>query len=397
MNKDAKKKGNANSSPDAHSYLAKIKVVGVGGGGGNAVARMKDMMNVRGIEFVVINTDAQDLDHCEVRKKIYIGKNLTKGLGTGMNPEVGRQAAEESRSEIAEALRGADLIFVTAGLGGGTGSGGTPLIAEIAREQGALTVAVVTKPFAFEGAQRARIAQEAFLKIKEKVDTIISVPNDRIFSVIKKDTPILKAFEFIDGVLRNAVEGIAELIASPGIVNVDFADVKTVMANAGVALVGMGVASGQDRAVSAVNQAVNSPLLEVSLEGAKGILFSVSGSRDLRMTEISEIAKVISSAADQSAKIIFGAYYDRKLRVGQLKVTVVATGFDGHVVHEGSNVPTLFNVEPAGGESERERERNTGEASQKGTSERKSGSLKTPPKEEKDAWDIPTFLRKKRR
>lgn len=403
MKRKPVQRGKPPAAPAAPSYLATIRVVGVGGGGGNAVSRMRGGAFARGVDFVAINTDAQDLDHCEVRRKIYIGKNLTRGLGTGMNPDLGRQAAEESRAEIAEALRGADLVFITAGLGGGTGSGASPLVAEIAREQGALTVAVVTKPFAFEGSQRARIAQEAFLKLKEKVDTLISVPNDRIFAIIKKDTPILKAFEHIDGVLRNSVEGIAELIATPGIVNVDFADVKTIMANAGVALVGMGVAGGQDRANHAVTQAVSSPLLEVSLEGAKGILFGISGGRDLRMTEINDVAKQITSAADQSARIIFGAYHDRKLRQGQLKVTVVATGFEGQVAREAEAMPTLFAGERA---EAAERAAHESPAAARGAAARLASSKAQKGEGEKngkgsegkaeEAWDIPTFLRRRR-
>ena len=314
------------ASAHALDYTAKIKVVGIGGGGGNAVSRMSDDFYLKGLEFVAINTDAQDLDYCNARKKIYIGKNLTRGLGTGMNPDLGRQAAEENRSEITEALTGADLVFLTIGLGGGTGSGAGPIVAEAARESGALTVAVVTKPFAFEGSQRARIANEALLKLKEKVDTLIVVPNDRIFSIIRKDTPLIKAFEHIDEVLRGAVQGIAELIALPGIVNVDFADVRAIMKDSGQALVGVSIASGQDRAVAAANQVVNSPLLEVSIEGARGVLFGIAGNKDLKMTEINEVAKVINASVDPAAKIIFGAYHDRKLRPGQLKVTLVAKG-----------------------------------------------------------------------
>lgn len=399
MKKKHSKKQKAAES--AHSYFAKIKVVGVGGGGGNAVSRMYEEMGVRGVEFIAINADAQDLDNCSVKRKVYIGKNLTKGLGTGMNPDLGRQAAEENRGEIADALKGADLVFVTAGLGGGCGSGAGPFVAEIAREQGALTIGVVTKPFTFEGAQRNRIAQEAFIKMKEKVDTIISVPNDRIFSIIKKDTPIIKAFMYIDEVLRNAVEGIAELIGAPGIVNVDFADVKAVMANAGPALVGVGVAGGTDRALQAVNLAINSPLLEVSLEGAKGVLFGVSGGRDLRMLEINDIAKVISTSIDPTAKVIFGAYYDRRLPAGKIKVTVVATGFNGQMMRDPDALPTLFGQSSARGQQQI----NANTASDEETSPSKVSSDKkssSPPKagsekEEKEVWDIPTFLRKKRR
>jgi cell division protein FtsZ len=303
-----------------------IRVIGIGGGGGNAVSRMSRNF-IRGVEFIAINTDQQDLEQCDVRRKIYIGRNLTRGMGTGMNPDLGRQAAEENRSEIAEALRGADLVFLSAGLGGGTGSGATPVIAEVAKQGGSLTIAVVTRPFAFEGTQRERIAQESLVKLKEKVDALIVVPNDRIFSIISKDTPILKAFAAIDEVLRNALKGIVELIIAPGIINVDFADVKTIVADAGSAIVGIGIAGGNDRAVAAVNQALNSPLLEVSADGAHGVLLGISGGRDMRMSEINDAAKLVAQTVDPGAKIIFGAYHDRTLKPNQLKITLIATGF----------------------------------------------------------------------
>jgi len=307
---------------------ANVKVIGVGGGGGNAVSRMSRNFT-RGVDFIAINTDHQDLDHCEVKHKLYIGKGLTKGLGTGMNPDLGRQAAEENRSEISEAVKDADLVFLAAGMGGGTGTGATPVVAEAAKQAGALTIAVVTKPFAFEGSQRERIAQEGLMKLKDKVDAIIVVPNDRIFTVISKDTPILKAFESIDEVLRNALKGLVEIIAMPGIINVDFADVKNIMQDAGVAIVGVGLASGQDRAVAAVQAALHSPLLETSPEGAKAVLLGISGGRDLKMTEINEAAKIVAQTADPGARIIFGAYYDKNLKPNQIKVTVVAAGFNG--------------------------------------------------------------------
>ncbi len=306
--------------------IANIKVIGVGGGGSNAVSRMaQDFM--RGVEFVAINTDHQDLDHCEVKKKIYIGKNLTRGLGTGMNPDLGRQAAEENRSEIAEALKGADIVFVSAGFGGGTGTGAAPVIAEVAKQSGALTIAVVTRPFAFEGIQRERIAQEGLSKLKDKVDALIVVPNDKIFSLISKDTPIMKAFQAIDDVLRNALHGIVELVLSPGIINVDFADVRTIIQDAGSAIVGIGMAAGPDRAVKAVNQALHSPLLEVSAEGARGVLLGITGGKDLKMAEINDAAKLVAQTVDQNAKIIFGAYHDKNLKENQIKITLIATGF----------------------------------------------------------------------
>ena len=383
MSSKTKKKEGNNSA----TYSAKIKVVGVGGGGGNAVSRMHDDIGIRGLEFIAINTDAQDLDYCRAKKKIYIGKNLTRGLGTGMNPDIGRQAAEENRSEIAEALKGADLVFLTIGLGGGTGSGAGPIVAEAAKESGALTVAVVTKPFGFEGAQRSRIAQEALLKLKEKVDTLIIIPNDRIFTVIKKDTPLLRAFEYIDDVLRSAVQGIAELIASPGIINLDFADIKAIMKDSGPALVGIGIASGQDRAINSVSQVINSPLLEVSIDGAKGVLFGVSGNRDLKMTEINEIAKSITASVDPGAKIIFGAYHDRKLKSGQLKVTLIATGFNGQMVRSSdAAISTLFS-EPS---------KSSRDLKEKDQEERKIPRGSDKKKDETDIWEIPTFLRKRK-
>ncbi|MBI2033983.1 MAG: cell division protein FtsZ, partial [Candidatus Liptonbacteria bacterium] len=320
-----RKRNNRDKLPSAN-----IKVVGIGGGGGNAVTRMiKDFS--RGVDFVAINTDHQDLDQCVARRKIYIGRNLTRGLGTGMNPDLGRQAAEENRSDIAEALEGADLVFIAAGLGGGTGTGAAPIVAEVAKQIGALALAFVTKPFTFEGSQRSRIAQEGLLKLKDKVDALVVIPNDRIFSIISKETPIIEAFEAIDDVLKNALRGIVELIVTPGLINVDFADVRSVVQDAGSAIVGLGIGSGEGRAANAVNQALNSPLLETSVEGARGILLGISGSRKLGMNDINEVAKMVAQIADPSARIIFGAYYDRHLRANQLKVTLIATGFEGGV------------------------------------------------------------------
>lgn len=308
---------------------ANVKVIGVGGGGGHAVARMARNF-FKGVDFVAINTDHQDLDHCDVKHKLYIGKGLTKGLGAGMNPDLGRQAAEENRSEISEVVKGADLVFLAAGLGGGTGSGATPIIAEAAKQAGALTVAVVTKPFSFEGSQRERIASEALMKLKDKVDALIVVPNDRIFTVISKDTPLIKAFEAIDDILRNALKGLVELIAVPGIINVDFADVKTIMQDSGITIIGVGVSAGPERAVNAVTMALHSPLLETSPEGAKSVLLGISGGRDMKMTEINDAAKVVSQSVDPGARIIFGAYHDKNLKPGQVKVTVIAAGFNGN-------------------------------------------------------------------
>ncbi len=383
---------------------AKIKVVGIGGGGSNAISRMKEDF-VKGVEFIAVNTDAQDLDYCSAHKKIYIGKNTTRGLGAGMNPDLGRQAAEENRAEIADALRGADLVFITCGMGGGTGSIGVSVVAEIAREVGVLTIAVVTKPFTFEGGQRMKIATDALGKLKDKVDSYIVVPNDRIFSVINKETSITKAFEAIDDVLRNAVKGIAELITMPGIINIDFADVKAVMQNTGSSIVGIGIASGKDRAVTAVNQAVNSPLLESTIDGAKGVLFGVSGGRDLKMSEINDIAKIIADSIDSSAKIIFGAYHDRKLKHGQIKVTLIATSFNGGSLVKKPELTSVTNLfgERVSVDSKLEvkpvllEQKNLAFANnvkEEVVSTNKNDASK---KKVADIWDIPAFLRKKKK
>lgn len=418
--------GMTHKTDKSGSASTTIKVVGIGGAGGNMVSRMcKDF--IRGIEFISINTDQQDLDQNNARKKIYVGRNLTRGMGTGMNPDLGRQAAEENRSEIAEALRGADIVFIAAGMGGGTGSGASPVIAEVARQAGALTIGVVTKPFAFEGSHRERIAAEAIVKLKDKVDALIVVPNDRIFSIISKDTPIMKAFIAIDEILKNALRGIVELIVTPGIINLDFADVKTVIADSGSAIVGIGTASGPDRAVNAVGQALNSPLLEVSAEGAHGALLGISGGRDMRMTEINEAAKLVAQTVDPSARIIFGAYYDKKLKPGQLKITLIATGFSA-TTQPGSLFSTFnHGGKQGGGTGYGGREEESDDALKRFAREIEKTSIIEPPpksgsmiprtlapdtkdkepeknsameakKKEKDndIWDIPTFLRRRK-
>jgi len=306
---------------------AKIKVIGVGGGGGNALSSMIAEGGISGVEFVAVNTDAQALLHNKASVKIQIGENFTKGLGSGGDPEVGRQAAEESRELLKEELNGADMVFITCGEGGGTGTGAAPVVAEIAKETGALTVAVVTKPFEFEGAKRRLTADDGAQKLKEKVDTLIIVPNQRILQVIDKKTPILEAFKRIDEVLHQGVKGIAELITTPGLINVDFADVRTIMTNSGTALMGMGLGSGDKRAIAAIKQAISSPLLDASIEGARGILFNVVGGPDLTMNEIDEAASIITKAVDSDADIKFGAVIDEKM-LDQIKITLVATKFD---------------------------------------------------------------------
>ena len=310
--------------------FAKIKVVGVGGSGGSAINRMIDC-GIRGVEFIAINTDVQALHYNKASKKIHIGKTITRGLGAGMNPELGKQSAEEAQNDIRDALKDADMVFVTCGLGGGTGTGGSLVIAEIARDLGALTVAVVTKPFSFEGAQRKNIAERGLSELADKVDTIITIPNDKLLQVVDKKTSLLDAFMVVDEILRQGVQGISELITVPGLINVDFADVKAVMANAGSALMGIGQASGENKAIEAAKAAINSPLLEMSIEGARGILFTIVGGPNLAMHEVNEAAKVITSSADEDAKIIFGAVIDDKYK-DEVKITVVATGFNGRKV-----------------------------------------------------------------
>ena len=307
--------------------FARIKVIGVGGSGGNAIGRMIDS-KLKGVEYVAINTDAQDLHHNRAAEKVHIGKNLTKGLGAGMNPDVGRQAAEENRDEMQEVLKGTDMVFVTCGLGGGTGSGAAPIVAEAAKESGALTVAVVTKPFTFEGAQRKAIAEEALENLRERVDTLITIPNDKLLQIIYKKTTLVNSFKIVDDVLRQGVQGISDLITKPGIVNVDFADVRAIMANSGSSLMGIGVGAGENRAAEAAKAAINSPLLELSIDGAKGVLFNVSGSTDLTMLEINEAANIITESIDPNAKVIFGAVVDEAIKKGEVQITVVATGFD---------------------------------------------------------------------
>lgn len=308
------------------SYLAVIKVVGIGGGGTNAVNRMIEA-RIHGVEFIAMNTDSQALLMSDADYKVHLGGNLTRGLGAGADPEIGIQAAEESREDIKEALKGADMVFVTAGKGGGTGTGAAPIVAEISKELGALTVGVVTRPFTFEGKKRAALADEGIVKLREKVDTLIIIPNDRLLQVVERRTSIIDAFKVADDVLRQGVQGITDLITVPGLINLDFADVRTIMSNAGSALMGIGIASGEDRAASAAKAAISSPLLEASIEGAQGVLLNISGGSNLGLFEVNEAAEVISNAAHPEANIIFGAVIDDKLG-DEVKITVIATGFD---------------------------------------------------------------------
>jgi cell division protein FtsZ len=306
--------------------FARIKVVGVGGSGKNAVNHMINS-KVRGVEFIAVNTDAQDLHHSEAKKKIHIGKNLTKGLGAGMNPELGKRAVEENREEIQEALKGADMVFIAYGMGGGTGTGAGPVIARTSKELDALTVGVVTKPFSFEGQHKMRIAEAGLEELRQSVDALIVIPNDRLLATIDKETSAKNAFAMCDDILKSAVEGISDLITMPGIINIDFADVRAIMESAGGALMGIGRASGEKRAEEAAKMAINSPLLEVSINGAKGVLFSIAGGDDLTMFEIHDAAKFITESVDPNAKIIFGTVRDEKLKKGEIKITVIASGF----------------------------------------------------------------------
>lgn len=330
-----------NITPDIETF-ARIKVLGVGGSGKNATNHMI-ASKVRGVDFIAINTDAQDLHHSQSKKKIHIGKNLTRGLGTGMNPELGKRAIEETKEEIQEAIKGADMIFIACGLGGGTGSGASPVVARTAKELGALTVAVVTKPFFFEGTQRMKVAEAALEDLRKEVDAIIVIPNDRLLSTIDKNTTAKNAFAMCDEILKQAVEGISDLITTPGIINIDFADIRAVMENAGSALMGIGSATGENRATEAAKLAINSPLLDLSITGAKGVLFSIAGGEDLTMFEIQDAAKVITESIDPNAKVIFGTVRDDKLKKNEVRVTVIASGFPDSPEHKKS----LFQEQPS--------------------------------------------------
>lgn len=312
-------------NPEVESF-ARIKVIGVGGSGTNAVNHMVES-KVQGVEFIVMNTDAQHLQHSPVNKKLHIGKNLTRGLGTGMDPELGRRAAEESMEEIQALVKGADMVFISCGMGGGTGTGAAPVVAKVAKELGALTIGVVTKPFYFEAKQRKIIADKGAEELKKEVDAIISIPNDRLLGMISKDTTLSSAFAICDEVLKQAVEGISNTITMPGQINADFADIKTIMQNSGSTLMGVGVATGDNRAIEAAKMAISSPLLDVSINGAKGILFTVAGGDDVTLFEVQEAAKAITESIDPEAKVIFGTIHDDKMKKNEVKITVIACGF----------------------------------------------------------------------
>jgi cell division protein FtsZ len=376
--------------PDVETF-ARIRVVGVGGSGKNAINHMINS-KVRGVEFVVINTDAQDLHNSQAKRKIHIGKNLTKGLGTGMVPELGKRAAEETKEEIQESLKNSDMVFITCGQGGGTGTGAAPVVAKTAREMGALTVAVVTKPFSFEGQQRMRLAEQGLEELRKEVDAMVVIPNDRLLAIVDRQMTVKNAFAMCDDVLRQGVEGISDLITTPGTVNVDFADIRTVMENAGSALMGVGLASGDKRAEDAAKAAINSPLLEVSISGAKGVLFSVAGGDDLGMLEIHDAAKVITESIDPNAKVIFGTSFDDRLKKGEVKVTVIATGFPEGALHRGSSLFQLV------GRDEEEKERGKIFQTVPSTPKKAPAAEEkkpTPEPEEADDWGaVPAFLRR---
>lgn len=351
--------------------FAQIKVVGVGGGGSNAVNRMI-AAGLRGIEFIAINTDKQALFLSKANTKIQIGDKLTKGLGAGSNPEIGEKAANESKDEIAQAIKGADMVFVTAGMGGGTGTGAAPVVAQIAKEMGILTVGVVTKPFMFEGRRRMQHAERGIENLKANVDTLVTIPNDRLLQVVEKKTSIVDAFKIADDVLRQGVQGISDVIAVPGLVNVDFADVKTIMLSTGLAHMGIGRASGENRAEEAVKQAIHSPLLETSIEGARGVLFNITGGPDLGMFEVNAAAELVQKSADPDANIIVGAVIDDNLK-DEVLITVIATGFDkGPILKKADKLPEKTSPNTQG-------------------SEKPQVNVTTG-----DDLDIPTFLRRNR-
>src|SRR5690625_4996904 len=359
--------------------LASIKVIGVGGGGNNAVNRLIDH-GVEGVEFIAVNTDAQALNLSKAEIKLQIGEKLTRGLGAGANPEVRKKAAEESREQIEEVLQGADMIFVTAGKGGGTGTGAAPVIAQIAKDVGALTVGVVTRPFSFEGIRRQKQAHTGIEELKECVDTLIVIPNDRLLEIVDKNTPMLEAFREADNVLRQGVQGISDLIAKPGLINVDFADVKTIMYNKGSALMGIGVANGENRAIEAAKKAISSPLLEISIDGAQGILMNISGGPSLSLFEVQEAADLVTAAADDEVNVIFGNVINENLK-DEVVVTVIATGIDDTKERQTKRVTPLKNVNE------------TEEVS--GT--RRKDESPVDPFHDEETLDIPTFLRNRNR
>ncbi len=392
--------------------FARIKVIGIGGSGANALNHMLES-KVKGVEYIVMNTDTQDLHKSLAEKKIHLGKNLTRGLGAGMNPDVGRKSAEETKAEIQDAVKGADMVFIACGMGGGTGTGASPIVAASAKEQGILTVAVVTKPFLFEGTQRMRLAEKGIADLEQEVDAIIVIPNERMLSVAPKDTSVKDAFMMCDEVLRQAVEGISELITTPGMINVDFADIRAVMANAGSALMGIGRASGEGRASKAAMEAINSPLLDLSISGAKGVLLAIAGGDDVTIHEVSEAANLITQNVDKDAKVI----RDDKLQKHEMKVTLIATGFPTDLPKRSNNTASISMQNIQSSSVMREVERNSSYDTQNSpaalasmddnSSMKSDSSVKTPDiiiddtiQEDagSDDWSsVPAFLRRNKR
>lgn len=375
-------------SPEIETF-ARIKVIGVGGSGLNAINHMINS-GVKDVDFVAMNTDAQDLHNTKAKKKVHIGKNLTRGLGSGMNPDVGKRAAEETKEEIQGAVQGSDMVFVTCGMGGGTGTGAAPVVARGAKESGALTVAVVTKPFSFEGTQRSQIAENGLMELADEVDALIVIPNDRLLETVDKNTSAKDAFAMCDDILRQAVEGISELITTPGIINVDFADIRAVMEDAGSALMGVGSATGENRAEQAATAAINSPLLELSINGAKGVLFAISGGEDITMHEIQEAARTITDSIDPDAKVIFGTIHDDRLKKGEVKITVIASGFPEGAVASGSK-QSLFKEE---GESTESKEQVVNINTAKSETRPEEPKPKKEDDDDDDWSSVPAFLRR---
>ncbi len=397
--------------PKVHQEMestARIRVVGVGGSGKNAVNHMISA-KVRGVDFIVINTDAQDLQQSLAKSKIHIGKNLTRGLGAGMNPELGQRAAEETQSEIQDALRGSDMIFIAGGEGGGTGTGSAPVIARIAREMGALTVGVVTKPFSFEGQQRMRLAESGLEELRKEVDALIVIPNDRLLAVVDQNTTVKSAFAMSDEILRQAVEGVSDLITTPGSINLDFADIKAIMEDAGSALMGVGLSDGDKRAEEAARLAISSPLLDISITGAKGVLLSIAGGEDLGLLEVQAAAQVVTETIDKNAKVIFGTSKDERLKRGEVRVTVIATGFADEP-GSGRGAPLFQMTGNKKDKKETEEDRSgkiyntvlpSGEEdTEEATKKDETATKKTTPKadEDEDDWGaVPAFLRRSRK
>ncbi len=386
---------------------ARIRVIGVGGSGKNAINHMVNS-KVKGVDFVVINTDAQDLQQSNARLKIHIGKNLTRGLGAGMDPTIGKRAAEETQSEIQDALRNSDMVFIAGGMGGGTCTGAAPIVAKLAKDTGALTVGVVTKPFSFEGQQRMRLAEQGLEDLRKEVDALIVIPNDRLLAVVDQNTTVRSAFALCDEVLRQAVEGVSDLITTPGNINLDFADIKAIMQDAGSALMGVGIAQGDKRAEEAARAAINSPLLDISINGAKGVLLSIAGGEDLGLLEVQAAAQIVTESIDKNAKVIFGTSRDERLKKGEVRVTVIATGFPEEAsVSRGA---PLFQL---GGKKEKKEEEERSEAPRGkiyntamppakdeetvAPVKREEPVLKPKAEDEDDEWAVPAFLRRSKK